>query len=74
MSRYGNAPNTGDKCPKQQGGSPLPCLDHDFKAYQTIEWYQWELNIQMLAKEVTQLNAVNNVGTKTKALPIKLLV
>eukprot|EP00957_Ditylum_brightwellii_P199124 15178427-Ditylum_brightwellii.AAC.1 len=74
MSRYDNEPNTGDKCPKQQGDSLLPLLDHYFKAYHTTEWYQWELNIQMLAKGATQLNAANNVCTKVKALLIKLLV
>eukprot|EP00957_Ditylum_brightwellii_P142052 10822761-Ditylum_brightwellii.AAC.1 len=59
--------------PKQQEGSLLPFLDHDFKAYHTTEWYQWELNGQMLAKGATQFNAANGVGTKTKALLIKLL-
>eukprot|EP00957_Ditylum_brightwellii_P079643 6056117-Ditylum_brightwellii.AAC.1 len=73
MSRYDNEPNTDDKHLKQQGGSPLPFLDHDFKAYHTTEWYQWELNVQMLTKGATQLNAANNVGTKVKALLIKLL-
>eukprot|EP00957_Ditylum_brightwellii_P053045 4021776-Ditylum_brightwellii.AAC.2 len=48
-------------------------LDHDFKAYHTTEWHQWELNVQMLAKGATQLNAANDVRTKTKALLIKLL-
>eukprot|EP00957_Ditylum_brightwellii_P115165 8783068-Ditylum_brightwellii.AAC.1 len=74
MSKDGNEPNTGSNRPKQQGGSPLALLDHDFKAYHTTEWYQWELNVQMLAKGATQLNAANDVGTKTKALLIKLLV
>eukprot|EP00957_Ditylum_brightwellii_P006376 483287-Ditylum_brightwellii.AAC.1 len=73
MSRDGNEPNTGNKCPKQQGGSPLPFLDHDFKAYHTTEWYQWELKVQMLAQSATQLNVASNVGRKTKALLIKLL-
>eukprot|EP00957_Ditylum_brightwellii_P111774 8525680-Ditylum_brightwellii.AAC.1 len=68
MSGDGNEPNTGNKCPKQQGGSPLPFFDHDFKAYHTTEWYQWELNVQILAKGATQLNAGNDVGTKMKAL------
>eukprot|EP00957_Ditylum_brightwellii_P078846 5995610-Ditylum_brightwellii.AAC.1 len=48
-------------------------LDHDFKACHTTEWYQWELNLQMLAEGATQLNTANNVGTKAKALLIKLL-
>eukprot|EP00957_Ditylum_brightwellii_P127142 9694054-Ditylum_brightwellii.AAC.1 len=73
MSRDGNEPNTSKKYLKQQGGSPLPFLDHDFKAYHTIEWYQWGLKVQMLAKGTTQLNAANNVGTKAKAHLIKLL-
>eukprot|EP00957_Ditylum_brightwellii_P032421 2456764-Ditylum_brightwellii.AAC.1 len=73
MSGDGNEPNTSSDRPKQQGGSPLPFLDHNFKAYHTTEWYQWELNVQMLAKGATQLNAANNVGTKTNALLIKLL-
>eukprot|EP00957_Ditylum_brightwellii_P144127 10981291-Ditylum_brightwellii.AAC.1 len=73
MSRDGNEPNTGSNKPKQQGGSLLPFLDHDFKVYHTTEWYQWELIVQMLANSATKLNAANNVGTKTKALLIKLL-
>eukprot|EP00957_Ditylum_brightwellii_P055444 4201043-Ditylum_brightwellii.AAC.1 len=73
MSRDGNEPNTDSNYPKQQGGSPLLFLDHDFKAHHTIEWYQCELNVQMLAKGETQLNAANNIGTKTKAFLIKLL-
>eukprot|EP00957_Ditylum_brightwellii_P166020 12640071-Ditylum_brightwellii.AAC.1 len=73
MSRDSNEPNTSSNKPKQQGGFLFPFLDHDFKAYHTTEWYQWELNVQMLAKGATQLNAANNVGTKTKALLIKLL-
>eukprot|EP00957_Ditylum_brightwellii_P130527 9957364-Ditylum_brightwellii.AAC.1 len=73
MSKDGNEPNTSNKHPKQQGGSPLIFLDHDVKACHTTEWYQWELNVQMLAKGTTQLNAANNVGTKAKALLIKLL-
>eukprot|EP00957_Ditylum_brightwellii_P161708 12311955-Ditylum_brightwellii.AAC.1 len=74
MSGYGNEHDTGNNCLKQQGGSLLPFLDHDFKAYHTTEWYHWELNIQMLAKGAMQLNAANDVGTKGKALIIKLLV
>eukprot|EP00957_Ditylum_brightwellii_P096164 7326443-Ditylum_brightwellii.AAC.1 len=73
MSKDGNEPNTSSNKPKQKGGSLLPFLDHDFKAYHTTEWYQWELNVQMLAKGATQLNAANDIGTKTKAFLIKLL-
>eukprot|EP00957_Ditylum_brightwellii_P100704 7674162-Ditylum_brightwellii.AAC.1 len=73
MSGDVNEPNTISNKPKQQGGSLLPFLDHDFKAYHTTEWYQWEPNVQMLAKGATQLNAANDVGTKMKALLIKLL-
>eukprot|EP00957_Ditylum_brightwellii_P149326 11372604-Ditylum_brightwellii.AAC.1 len=58
--------------PKQQGSSLLPFLDHDFNVYHTTKWYRWELNIQMLAKGETQLNAANDIGMKTKALLIKL--
>eukprot|EP00957_Ditylum_brightwellii_P017888 1347241-Ditylum_brightwellii.AAC.1 len=60
MSRDGNEPSTSSNKPKQQGGSLLSFLDHNFKAYHTTEWYQWELNIQMLAKGTTQLNTANN--------------
>eukprot|EP00957_Ditylum_brightwellii_P029519 2230705-Ditylum_brightwellii.AAC.1 len=56
-----NEPNTSSNQPKQQGGSPLPFLDHHFKTYHTTGWCQWELNVQMLAKGATQLNATNNV-------------
>eukprot|EP00957_Ditylum_brightwellii_P174398 13278844-Ditylum_brightwellii.AAC.1 len=73
MSRDGNEPHTSNNEPKQQEGFPLSFLDHGLEAYHTTEWYQWELNVQMLAKVATQLNAVNNIGTKTKALLIKLL-
>eukprot|EP00957_Ditylum_brightwellii_P064403 4888038-Ditylum_brightwellii.AAC.1 len=73
MSRDGNEPNTGSDKPKQQGGSLLPFLDHYFKAYHITEWYLWELNVQMLAKGATHLNAANDVGMKAKALLIKLL-
>eukprot|EP00957_Ditylum_brightwellii_P060373 4583854-Ditylum_brightwellii.AAC.1 len=73
MSGDGNEPNIGGNKPKQQGDSPLPFLDYDFLTYHTTEWYQWELNVQMLAKGAAQLNAANDVGTKMKALLIKLL-
>eukprot|EP00957_Ditylum_brightwellii_P068544 5204082-Ditylum_brightwellii.AAC.1 len=74
MSGDGNEPNTGSNKPKQQRGSPLPFLGHDFKVYHITEWYQWEVNVQMLAKGATQLNAANNVGMKTKALLTKLQI
>eukprot|EP00957_Ditylum_brightwellii_P001333 104527-Ditylum_brightwellii.AAC.1 len=73
MSNDGNKPGNDAGCPKQQGGTPLPFLDHDFKAYHTMEWFQWELNVQMLAKGSTQLNAANDIGTKFRALLTKLL-
>eukprot|EP00957_Ditylum_brightwellii_P055891 4234846-Ditylum_brightwellii.AAC.1 len=73
MSRDGNEPNTSSNKPKQQGGSLLLFLDLNFKAHHTTEWYQWELSVQMLVKGATQLNAANDVGTKTKELLIKLL-
>eukprot|EP00957_Ditylum_brightwellii_P051074 3872219-Ditylum_brightwellii.AAC.1 len=64
LKQENNEPNTSDEYSKQQGGSPLPFLDHDFKAYHITEWYQWELNVQMLAKGATQLNAANNMESK----------
>eukprot|EP00957_Ditylum_brightwellii_P203875 15336620-Ditylum_brightwellii.AAC.1 len=73
MNGNGNEPNTGSNKSKQQGGSLLLFLDHDFKAYYTTEWYQWELNVQMLVKGATQLNTANDIGTKIKSLLIKLL-
>eukprot|EP00957_Ditylum_brightwellii_P050672 3841887-Ditylum_brightwellii.AAC.1 len=73
MSIEGNDPGNGTECLKQQGGVPLPFLDHDFKVHHTMEWLQWERIGKMLAKGATQLNTVNNIGTKFKALLIKLL-
>eukprot|EP00957_Ditylum_brightwellii_P174271 13267933-Ditylum_brightwellii.AAC.1 len=73
MGGDGNEPNSSSNQHKQQGGSLLPFLDHDFKAYHITEWYQWELNVQMLAKGATQLNAATDIGTKAKVLLIKLL-
>eukprot|EP00957_Ditylum_brightwellii_P201902 15327732-Ditylum_brightwellii.AAC.1 len=64
MSREGNEPNTTGKSQKNQGGLPLPFLDHDFASYHTTECYQWELNVQMLAKGVSQLNRANEVRNK----------
>eukprot|EP00957_Ditylum_brightwellii_P050883 3858746-Ditylum_brightwellii.AAC.1 len=58
---------------KYQGGKALPFMDHDFTGYHTMEWYQWETNIQqLLSKGITQLNSANDGGRKVKALPIKL--
>eukprot|EP00957_Ditylum_brightwellii_P006971 528348-Ditylum_brightwellii.AAC.1 len=51
---------------KYQGGKALPFLDHDFTGYQTTEWYQWEVNIQLLAKGTTQLNSANDIRGKVK--------
>eukprot|EP00957_Ditylum_brightwellii_P205558 15344394-Ditylum_brightwellii.AAC.1 len=73
MSGEGNGPNTADKSQKQQGVAPLLFLDHDFAPYHTTEWFQWELNVQLLAKGASQLNAANKVGNKVKALLLKLL-
>eukprot|EP00957_Ditylum_brightwellii_P123158 9390372-Ditylum_brightwellii.AAC.1 len=44
MSCDGNEPYTTDGSPKQQEGTPLPFLGHDFKGYHNTEWFQWELN------------------------------
>eukprot|EP00957_Ditylum_brightwellii_P021052 1586391-Ditylum_brightwellii.AAC.1 len=73
MSGEGNGPTITGKSQKQQGRAPLLFLDHIFASYQTIEWYQWELNVQLLVKGASQLNAANEVGNKVKALLIKLL-
>eukprot|EP00957_Ditylum_brightwellii_P145986 11116929-Ditylum_brightwellii.AAC.1 len=35
---------------KHQIGAPLPLLDHGFHGYHTTKWYQWEVNVQLLAK------------------------
>eukprot|EP00957_Ditylum_brightwellii_P021516 1622375-Ditylum_brightwellii.AAC.1 len=51
-----------------QGGKALPILDNDFTGYHTTEWYQWEVNVQLLAKGATQLNLVNGIGGKNKSL------
>eukprot|EP00957_Ditylum_brightwellii_P085303 6488008-Ditylum_brightwellii.AAC.1 len=48
-------------------------FDHDFASYHKTEWFQWELNVQLLAKGASQRNAANEVGNKVKALLIKLL-
>eukprot|EP00957_Ditylum_brightwellii_P096955 7383977-Ditylum_brightwellii.AAC.1 len=37
MSGEGNGLNTAGKSQKQQGGTPLPFLDHDFASYHTTE-------------------------------------
>eukprot|EP00957_Ditylum_brightwellii_P211208 15365893-Ditylum_brightwellii.AAC.1 len=73
MNGEGNGLNTAGKSQKQQGGTTLPFLDNDFVSYHTTEWFQWELNVQSLAKRASQFNAANEVGNKMKALPIKLL-
>eukprot|EP00957_Ditylum_brightwellii_P052310 3967563-Ditylum_brightwellii.AAC.1 len=57
---------------KYQGGRALPFLDHDFTGYYITEWYQWEVNVQLLAKGAMQLNSANDVGRKVKALLVKL--
>eukprot|EP00957_Ditylum_brightwellii_P182571 13907349-Ditylum_brightwellii.AAC.1 len=59
MSGDGNEPSTADGPPKQQGGTPLPFLDHDFKSYYNTEWYLRELNVQLKATGATQLNSAN---------------
>eukprot|EP00957_Ditylum_brightwellii_P068893 5229693-Ditylum_brightwellii.AAC.1 len=72
MSREGNAPSTNNGPPKQQGGTPLPFLNHDFKSYHNTEWYQWELNVQLKATGAMQLNSANTVGPKIKAFLVML--
>eukprot|EP00957_Ditylum_brightwellii_P148114 11276624-Ditylum_brightwellii.AAC.1 len=62
MSGDNNVPSTADGPPKQQGGTLLPFLDHDFKSYHNTEWYQQELNIQLKATGETQLDSVNTDG------------
>eukprot|EP00957_Ditylum_brightwellii_P212002 15366845-Ditylum_brightwellii.AAC.1 len=59
MSSEGNGLNTAGKSQKQQGSAPLPFLDHDFASYHTTDWFHWELNVQLLAKGASQLNAAN---------------
>ena len=65
-----NAVSYQDK--KYQGGKTLPFLDHDFTGYHSTKWYQWEVNIQLLAKGATQLYLTNVIEGKVKALLIKL--
>eukprot|EP00957_Ditylum_brightwellii_P117027 8926661-Ditylum_brightwellii.AAC.1 len=62
-----NAISFQDK--KYQGGKTLPFLDHNFTGYYTTEWYQWEVNVQLLAKGATQLNLKNDFGEKSKNFP-----
>eukprot|EP00957_Ditylum_brightwellii_P084585 6431901-Ditylum_brightwellii.AAC.1 len=57
---------------KHQSSAPLPFLDHDFHGYHTTEWYQWEVNVQSLAKGATQMNSGNDVGARVKSLLVKL--
>eukprot|EP00957_Ditylum_brightwellii_P149019 11346410-Ditylum_brightwellii.AAC.1 len=73
MSGECNGSNTAGKSQKQQGSASLLFLDHDFLPYHTTEWFQWELNVQLLAKGASQLNPANKVGNNVKALLIKLL-
>eukprot|EP00957_Ditylum_brightwellii_P097084 7393285-Ditylum_brightwellii.AAC.1 len=81
MSSEGNGLNTAGESQKQQGGTSLLFLDHDFASYHTTQWLQWELNVQLMAKGASQLNGANKVGNKVghkvgnkvKALLIKLL-
>eukprot|EP00957_Ditylum_brightwellii_P128474 9799146-Ditylum_brightwellii.AAC.1 len=68
MSSEGNGTTTTGKSQKQQDSASLPFLDHDFASHQTMEWFQWELNVQLLTKGASQLNATNKVGNKVKAL------
>eukprot|EP00957_Ditylum_brightwellii_P070552 5360308-Ditylum_brightwellii.AAC.1 len=49
-----------------QGGKALPFLDHNFTGSHTAQWYQWEVNIQLLGKGTTQLNLPNDVGEKLR--------
>eukprot|EP00957_Ditylum_brightwellii_P193699 14750358-Ditylum_brightwellii.AAC.1 len=57
---------------KYKGGKALPFFDHDFTGYHTTEWYQWEVNIQLLARGTTQLNSANDIRGKVKFLLVKL--
>eukprot|EP00957_Ditylum_brightwellii_P011758 887476-Ditylum_brightwellii.AAC.1 len=65
-----NAISFQDK--KYQGGKAILFSYHDFIGYHTTEWYQCEVNAQLLAKGATQLNLENEIGQKVKALLIKL--
>eukprot|EP00957_Ditylum_brightwellii_P042250 3199713-Ditylum_brightwellii.AAC.1 len=57
---------------KYQGGKSLLFLDHDFTGYHTMEWYQWEVSVQLLAKGATKLDLANDVGGEVKSLLEKL--
>eukprot|EP00957_Ditylum_brightwellii_P050357 3818701-Ditylum_brightwellii.AAC.1 len=72
MSRDGNAPSPDNGPLKQQMGRPLPFLGHDFTSYHNMEWYLWEINVQLKATGTTQLNSANTVGPKIKAFLAKL--
>eukprot|EP00957_Ditylum_brightwellii_P162144 12345264-Ditylum_brightwellii.AAC.1 len=72
MSGVGNEPSTADCCLKQQGGTLLPFLNHDFKSYHNTEVYQWELKVQLKVTGATQLNSANTVGPKVKAFLVRL--
>eukprot|EP00957_Ditylum_brightwellii_P049595 3762014-Ditylum_brightwellii.AAC.1 len=45
-----------------QGEKAQLFLDHDFTGHHTMEWYQWEVNIQLLVKGATQLNSAYDIG------------
>eukprot|EP00957_Ditylum_brightwellii_P054069 4095686-Ditylum_brightwellii.AAC.1 len=64
LSSEDNEPTTAGKSQKQQGSALLPILDHDFASYHTTEWFQLELNVQLLATGASQLNAANKVRNK----------
>eukprot|EP00957_Ditylum_brightwellii_P015754 1187188-Ditylum_brightwellii.AAC.1 len=68
MADFGKGTAVPFQDKKYQGGKVLPFLDHDFTGYHTIEWYQWEVNVQLLVKGATQLNLTNYVKGKVKSL------
>eukprot|EP00957_Ditylum_brightwellii_P101700 7750540-Ditylum_brightwellii.AAC.1 len=51
---------------KYQGGKALPFLDHDFTGYHTTQWYQWEVIVQLLAKENKKQLEVENFPKAAK--------
>eukprot|EP00957_Ditylum_brightwellii_P064665 4908028-Ditylum_brightwellii.AAC.1 len=73
MSGDGNVPSPDNGPLKQQGGHPLPFLDHDFTSYHNTEWYQWEINVQLQATGATQLNSANTVGQKSRHFLLSFL-
>eukprot|EP00957_Ditylum_brightwellii_P091493 6967412-Ditylum_brightwellii.AAC.1 len=44
---------------KQQDGTALPLLDHDFTGYEITNRYQWEVNIQIPAKRTNAMAPAN---------------